>query len=597
MTMLACKGLSCSFGGKPIFKDLSLTVEAGDRLGLIGPNGSGKSTLMGFLAGLESADSGEVIRQKNARVAYVTQNFPFPRDQSLWPWLESTTLKTSRDKHELEISLRRWLDIGDFYDPEVNLGSLSGGQGKRLQIVLAMAQNPDILLLDEPTNHLDMDTRLWLEKLLLGFNGAMVLISHDRRFLQNVCNRVCELNPIFSKGILPATGSYDQFLEIKAAYLQAQNQELQALAGVMRREMEWLRQGVKARTTKQQARIQSAMKLQERVQDLQQRTKQDGVDLDWNASGRQTKILVTLTKVSKSFPGLGTIISDLSEKVVAGDRIGIVGPNGVGKSTLLQLIAGTLDPDQGEVKLAYALRIVTFDQQRQALSGGLTVKGFLAPESDQVIFRDQAYHVNAWLKRFALKTEHLKQAVSSLSGGEQARLLIAKLMLQPADILLLDEPTNDLDISTLEVLEESLQDFPGAVILITHDRMMLEKVCERFLGFLQLGELGTFNTLEQWQDALKSKQKKTTSAKVAPNSQAKKASKKLSYMEQRELDQMEARILVAEQHMAQCRQNLEDPDILTRPSLLLERSQALSLAEEAVQELYMRWSELEAKTR
>ncbi len=349
-----------------------------------------------------------------------------------------------------------------FADAEQAVDSLSGGWRKRLSIARELIRGPDLLLLDEPTNHLDLEGILWLEKLLANAPFSFLLVSHDRYFLENATNRIVELSSAYADGYLSTNGTYSDFLVKREEYLGAQAARQQSLAGQVRREIEWLHRGAKARTTKAKGRIQQAGQLMQDLSDLKTRNAQSGAaKIDFVASNRQTRKMLAAKNVSKSFGGR-QLFSGLDLVLSPGTKLGLLGPNGSGKSTLIRLLAGQDSPDAGEIWRAEQLRIVLFDQSRRQLDKSQTLRDALSPTGETVSYRGSSMHVTAWAARFLFRKEQLDLPVGDLSGGEQARVLIAQLMLQPADLLILDEPTNDLDISSLEVLEESLSDFPGA---------------------------------------------------------------------------------------------------------------------------------------
>ena len=600
------QSLRKSYGAAPLFDDISFTVSEGDRIGVVGPNGSGKSTLLEILAGRIEPDAGEVSRRKLARVGYIAQNSEFNPGDTARSVIHAALVEISVPEAEREARLGETLGRAGFEDFEVRTAALSGGWRKRLAIARALVQHPDVLLLDEPTNHLDLAGIEWLEKLLLSASFAYVVVSHDRYFLENIAHEMVELNRMYADGILRVQGSYSAFLEKKDEYLGAQARRQDALANRVRTEIEWLRRGPKARTIKSKTRIDSANAMIGDLADMKSRTRTGTAGIDFSATERQTKRLIELEEVSYKI-GDQRLFEKLDFIVTAGMRVGLVGPNGSGKTTLLRLLSGELSPDAGELKRASTLRIVYFDQNRQ-LDNNMTLRRALAPDSDSVIYQDRVQHVASWAERFLFTSEQLNQPVERLSGGERARVLIAKLMLQPADVLLLDEPTNDLDIPTLEILEESLLEFRGALVLVTHDRFMLDRVSTIVLGLDGSGGAERFADYSQW-DAWKSErgQKKTTAA-ISPSSNGgssvgKTASaaaaprKKLSYLENREYATIEADIAEAEQALQRSQDELEDPAIASDARRLELAYAAIAEAERRVDALYLRWTELEAKLK
>ena len=379
--------------------------------------------------------------------------------------------------------------------------TLSGGWKKRLSLARALVQDAELLLIDEPTNHLDLEGVLWLERLLQDAQFAFVLISHDRVFLENVTNRVVELHPAYGEGYMSVNGTYSDFLIQREEYLAAQAHQESTLATQVKREIEWLRRGPQARTTKAQGRIQQAEKMIGDLAELKFRNAQNrSAGIDFSASGRQTRNLLVAKDVGIALGGR-TLFQHLNLTLAPKLRLGLIGPNGSGKTTLIRLLTSQMTPDSGTIKAADGLRVVLFDQNRQQLDKNLSLRDALSPGGDTVIYRDNPMHVSGWAKKFLFKTEQLQTPVKFLSGGEQARILIARLMLQPADVLILDEPTNDLDIPTLEVLEDSLLSFPGALVLVTHDRYLLETVSTDLLALDGRGGSAHFASLDQWQAA------------------------------------------------------------------------------------------------
>jgi ATP-binding cassette subfamily F protein uup len=464
-----------------------------------------------------------------------------------------------------------------------------------------------VLLLDEPTNHLDRAGVEWLEELLASAPFACVVVSHDRYFLENVATEMVELNQQYPDGLLRVHGNYSEFLEKKEEFLESQAKRQESLENRVKREMEWLRRGPKARTTKSKARIGSANELIGELKDMKGRTQVSTAGIDFAASDRQTKRLVELKDVDLSL-GDKKLLSGLSFNINAGMRVGLVGPNGSGKTTMLRLLRGELKPDAGEVKQANMLRIVYFDQTR-VLNEKVTLRRALAPESDSVIYQDRVIHVASWASRFLFTGEQLNQPVERLSGGERARVLIANLMLQPADLLLLDEPTNDLDIPTLEILEESLLEYTGALVLVTHDRYMLDRISTVVLGLDGLGQAERFADYSQWNQWQARQQQGVakaagTAARAAAALQPVNAEqqggntpgkKKLSYMDARDYATIEARIQTGEELLAEKQAVLEQPDVVIDPLRLQTAIAEVEGAQTAVETLYARWAELEAK--
>jgi len=490
------------------------------------------------------------------------------------------------------------VNLSDFTDVYPHM--LSGGMKQRTAIARAMAMKPDVLMMDEPTNHLDVEGILWLEQLLKSEARAYLVISHDRRFLEAVAERMIELNRIYPQGVFEATGRYSDFLEAREANLAAQANEHATLANKVRREVEWLRRGPKARTTKAKARIDAAGALINDLADRESRRELAPAGIDFTASGRKSKQLIVAQQLGKAL-GSRQIVKNLELVLGPGQRLGLLGPNGSGKSTLMKLLAGTLKPDTGTVTRADKLRIVTFEQNRESLDQQVSLRRALAPAGgDSVIYQDRSIHLVSWAKRFLFRPEQLDLPVSRLSGGEQARLLIARLMLQPADVLMLDEPTNDLDIPTLDVLEDNLLEFPGALILVTHDRWLLDRVSTMMLALDGRGKAEWFADFAQWEAAQErgaSGPSDPAPARAAHNSgpKPKQARKGLSHSEQKEWDKIEGLIVKAEAAVAACQAATEDPAVMSDAAALQARYTALAAAQTEVERLYTRWTELEEK--
>ena len=602
--IINAQGISKSFGANPLFQDVSFTVSEGDRIGLIGPNGSGKSTLLRILAGDVSPDSGEIAVRKRIRLSYVEQDSTFKSGDTIRSVARSAMERAAVPESDRGTRFAETLGRAGFEELDAEASALSGGWQKRLAIVEAVVQSPDILLLDEPTNHLDLAGIEWLEALLQAAAFACVVVSHDRYFLENVATSMTELNRTYPDGLLRVEGSYSRFLEKKEEFLHAQSKRQEALENLVHKEIEWLRRGAKARTRKSKARIDKAGELMGELADLNTRSRSGTAQIDFSATDRKTKRLIELTDVSCEMGGR-TLFTGLNCVITAGMRVGLVGPNGSGKTSLLRLLLGESAPASGEIRRADWLRIVYFDQRRE-LDPDVTLRRALAPEGDSVIYQDRLIHVASWAAKFLFAGEQLNQPVGRLSGGERARVLIAQLMLQPADVLLLDEPTNDLDIPTLDILEESLLEFRGSLVLVTHDRYMLDRVSTVVLGLDGQGGAGLFADYSQWESWLEERQQ--MAQQVAKNdarpagqptdraeNRPSPGKKKLSYLEAREYDSIEKRVADAEHVLQAKRVQLEDPEIVSDSERLVTAHAEMEEAQEKVDTLYARWAELEKK--
>jgi len=593
--------ISKSFGANPLFQNISFTVSEGDRIGLIGPNGSGKSTLLRILAGDVSLDSGDIAVRKRIRLSYVEQDSKFKPGATARSVAQSAMERGGVPESERGTRFAETLGRAGFEDLEAEASALSGGWQKRLAIVEAIVQGPDILLLDEPTNHLDLAGIEWLETLLKAASFACVVVSHDRYFLENVATEMAELNRTYPDGLLRVSGGYSRFLEKKEEFLHAQSKRQEALENLVHREIEWLRRGAKARTRKSKARIDKAGELMGELADLNARRRSGTALIDFSATDRKTKRLIELEDVSCEIAGR-SLFAGLNAVITAGTRVGLVGPNGSGKTSLLRILRGELVPKSGQIHRADWLRIVCFDQSRE-LDPDITLRRALAPEGDSVVYQDRLIHVASWAAKFLFAGEQLNQPVGRLSGGERARVLIAQLMLQPADVLLLDEPTNDLDIPTLDILEESLLEFRGSLVLVTHDRYMLDRVSTVVLGLDGQGRAGLFADYSQWETWLEENEQTARNdagagARVIPspeNGRQSPGKKKLSYLEAREYDSIEQRVAEAELVLQAKRDQLEDPEIVSDGPRLVIAHAEMEAAQGKVDQLYARWAELEKK--
>jgi ATP-binding cassette subfamily F protein uup len=581
-----------------LFKGITLGLFKGERTGLIGANGSGKSTLLRILAGLETPDAGELTARRGLCLGYVAQEDALDGEQTVEQALASA-IEGHVDEHERQTQAAIMQGRIGLQDAGQEVGTLSGGWLKRLAIARQLIRRPDLLLLDEPTNHLDVEGISWLEQLLNEAPFACLIVSHDRRFLENVTNRVIELSRAYPDGFLSSSGAYSDFLRTREDFLEAQASRERSLAGRVRREIEWLQRGAKARTTKAKGRIDQAGRLMEELAELKVRNAQQvAAQIDFSATDRKTRKLLQAKHLGKSLGGK-QLISNLDFTLSPGTKLGLLGPNGSGKTTLLRLIAGDLTPDAGEVWRADGLRVVTFDQKREQLARDQTLRTTLAANSDSVTYRDGTMHVTAYARRFLFRPDQLDMPVGEMSGGEQARILIARLMLKPADVLILDEPTNDLDIPTLDVLEESLAEFPGALVLVTHDRYMLDRLSTELLALDGCGNVQPYAELAQWerareaataQAAVVSKPKKPAAPRRAPT-----PAKGLTWKEEVEFEEMEERITAAEAEVDSRQKLIADPAVMADHVRLKQLCDDLHVAQAHVDSLYARWTELEAK--
>lgn len=601
--ILNAQGLSKSFGATPLFRDIAFTVSDGDRIGLIGPNGAGKSTLLKILAGEEDGDAGDVAIRKRARIGYIHQESTFAPGKTIREILEAALVRGNVAEAEREGKLRETSGRIGLSDVTVEAATLSGGWRKRLAVAEAIVAAPDVLLLDEPTNHLDLAGIAWLEELLNEGDFASVVVTHDRYFLENVATEIVELNRVYADGVLRVQGSYSKFIETRQAYLESQSRLEESLRNRVRTEVEWLRRGPKARATKAKARIDTAHQLIDQLKEVSSRGQSSTAAIGFAGTDRQTKRLVELNDIAIELGGR-KIVEHLNFLIANGTRVGLVGPNGSGKTTILRLLTGELAASAGEVTKAGSLRIVYFSQMRE-LPEGVTLRRALAPDSDSVVYQGRVVHVASYAQKFLFSGDQLNQPVERLSGGERARVLIARLMLEPADLLLLDEPTNDLDIATLEVLEESLLEYKGALVLVTHDRYMLDRVSTTVLGLDGKGNTEVFADYPQWEQWFLSQQtdqrpereeQAATGKPALPvETVAVSSKKKLSYLEAREFATIEERVEVADARLDAARDRVGDPEVAIDAAKLTEALAEMESAQAESDLLYARWAELTEK--
>ena len=600
-SLLSCQEITKGYTDRPLFRGITLGIAEGERIGLLGPNGSGKSTLLKLLAGLEKPDAGVVSARRGIRLAYLPQEDAFPAGVSADQVLREA-VGEGLDEHERDLRVERMLARAGFTGGGQEAVTLSGGWRKRLAIARELIREPDLLLLDEPTNHLDLEGILWLEELLKQAPFAFLLVSHDRFLLDNVTTRVVELSRAYAEGYLSVDGRYTDFLERREEYLQAQASRQQALANRVRRESEWLGQTAQARSTKAAYRIKEAGRLMEQLAELKLRNSQNrAAAIDFTGSGRKTRELLVARGIEKSIDGR-RLFRRLDLVLSPGLKLGLVGANGSGKTTLLRVLAGELEPDRGSIRHAEGLRIVLFDQGREQLDGSVPLRHALSPTGETVDYRGGSMHVVAWAKRFLFQPDQLEVPVGLLSGGEQARVLIARLIQHPADVLILDEPTNDLDLATLEVLEQRLEEFAGALVLVTHDRYLLDFVSTEILALDGRGGAQIYADLSQWENArasidadVEKKQSKVQSRVEQSTSTPQK--KRLTWNEQRELESMEANIHRAEGEVESLQAQVADPVVLADHKRSHDAFEKLAAAQQEVERLYARWSELDGKQK
>ena len=597
--LLSCHNISKSFGNNPLFRDISFSLCAGDKVGLIGANGAGKTTLLSILMGKEEADHGQVTLRSSSKFAFVEQSPKFDPDATVLEAILQSALKSGLSSSQADYVSKASLSQIGFKNFEQNVGALSGGWQKRLAIAAACIGQPDLIFFDEPTNHLDWEGILWLESFLKKSKFTWLMISHDRYLLSTVCKKILDLDRKIIGGLLVTENSYEKHIDEKRKYLEARRAREESLSNKIRRETEWLQRGPKARSTKAKYRIDHAEKLINEMETIKLNNKETYTDIEFSSSKRKTKKLIQIESLNFSYPQQ-KILNNFSTTITSNYKLGILGMNGVGKSSLFKIILQEIKPQSGKIVLADQLKIVYFDQNRQQISNDQTLEKALCPHGDHVIYQGRSIHINSWASRFGFQASDLASKVEKLSGGEKARVLIANLMLQEADVLLLDEPTNDLDIPTLEILEKSLSDFVGAVLIISHDRYMLNRLCNKFLGFNGQGEIKEYADLHQWHSHLKqvkkinSKPKKEFAEKFSQENSTKQKTKKLSFNEQREYNKMEENILAAEDELEKIKKECMAKEIQNDPRKCQEMYELLNVTQAKIDKLYKRWTELEA---
>lgn len=630
MNILSVENASFAVGHVALLDKTSFQLDSGEKIGLIGRNGAGKSSFLKILAGLQKLDDGQIIVQNNLKIVYVPQESFFDKDATVFDTVaeglgkirdllrryhhvshelengSSEALLKELNELQLEIEAKDgWkLDaavkqtLGELGLPEnEKIGNLSGGQKKRVALAQAWVQKPDVLLLDEPTNHLDIDAIIWLENLLKAFEGSLVVITHDRRFLDNIATRIVELD----RGILRSyPGSFSKYSEKKAQELAVEAEHNRLFDKFHAQEEAWIRKGIEARRTRNEGRVRRLEEL--RRQRAERRNVQGQVNFKLDSGEKSGKIIAELEHTSFAYGGK-VIMDKFSAILQRGDKIGLIGPNGIGKTTFLKLILGELQPTYGRIRIGSKQEVAYFDQFRSALNENETVFYTLGQGNDYVEVGGKKKHVMSYLEDFLFPPARAQSPVSSLSGGERNRLLLAKLFTRPANILVLDEPTNDLDIDTQELLEDLLRDYQGTVFLVSHDRMFLDNVITQSLVFEGNGRLKEY--IGGYQDYIDAKSREAKiqtesapkTADAEPVKEKPKANRtvKLSYKEQRELDALPDEIAALEAEQAEINAQLSDPEIFKD----YEKAGALQSRAEEIEMLLLekleRWELLETK--
>ncbi len=625
MPILRTRKLRLGFGGPVLLDGIDLSIDAGERVCLVGRNGSGKSTLLKVLEGRISPDEGEIEIQQGLKIASLDQHLPDGFNGSVFDCVSeglgqlgalikrfhhlSTLLATRHDEkllaqmektqHELEAgdgwSLEQRVETAISrlsLDPDANVQSLSGGVQRRVLLARALVVEPDLLLLDEPTNHLDIASIEWLEEFLLGFKGTLLFITHDRSFLAALATRIIDLD----RGVLTDwPGDYATYLRRKQDWLDNEASEQALFDKKLAEEERWIRQGIKARRTRNEGRVRSLEKMREQRRQRRQITGKARLhDQQLETSG---KLVAEAVDVDYSIGGK-TLIRHFSTTILRGDKVGLIGPNGVGKTTLLRLLLGELAPDSGSIRLGTNLEIAYFDQRRAQLETQQSVIDNLSDGRQFIDIKGQQRHVISYLQDFLFTPDRCHTPVSALSGGERNRLLLAKLFSKPANLLVLDEPTNDLDMDTLDLLEERLIDFAGTVLLVSHDRTFLDRVVTSSLVFEGQGRVNEY--VGGYSDWLRQKRAQQTSARPAAAAAAQESRKKpvqpakLGYKDQRELDQLPQRIEKLETDIGVLHKQMADPDFYRQDSAQISEHKAqLASLETELEQAYARWEALE----
>ncbi len=603
MPLLIVDNAHLAFGMAPLLDGVQLVVEAGERIGLIGRNGTGKSSLLKAIAGEFALDEGTIRRAPGTRMGYVAQDSTLDGSLTVAETVERSALarpNAGDGDHDQNWHARREAQITLTQmqlPPEPLVGTLSGGLRRRVALACALVAQPDILLLDEPTNHLDLAAIEWLESLLQNYRGSVLVVSHDRRFLDKTVNRIAELD----RGRLTLfPGSFAAYMERKRDMLHAEQLQQQRFDKFLAQEEAWIRKGVEARRTRSEGRVR---RLEALRRDRQARRERIGnVKFQLGAGERSGELVAELADVSFRYADKN-IIENFSTRIIRGDRVGLVGPNGVGKTTLLRLILGELQPTSGTVRLGTKLSVAYFDQLRTELDEDRTLAETISPGSEFVEIGGQRKHVIGYLSEFLFTPERARAQVKALSGGERSRLLLARLLTKAANVLVFDEPTNDLDIETLDLLEQLLQDFPGTVLLVSHDREFLDNVVTQIIGFVGDGRLiETVGGYADWQrmQAQHAPVKTAPAPAKAPSAPARaevrSTAKKLSYKETRELEAVPAQIAALEQEQAAISARLADPEFYrTQHAQAAQLQTRFAAIEEELLSLLERWQALEQR--
>jgi ATP-binding cassette subfamily F protein uup len=586
MALISLRNIKLAFGGPPILDDISLQIEKGERICLLGRNGTGKSTLLKLIAGELPPDAGALDRQQGLRIARLSQDVPQDLQGTIYETVAESLGQESIDASQKIDQVLSRLKL----DPGMAAATLSGGMLRRLMLARALVTEPDILLLDEPTNHLDIESISWMEEFLLRSNVTLVFVTHDRSFLRRLANRIVEID----RGRLyDFACDYDTFLQRKEEHLHAESQERNRFDKKLAEEEIWIRKGIKARRTRNEGRVRALKKMREEKQQRRNRLATSQMNLlDAEKSGR---LVADVKNISFAY-GDNQIIKDFSTTITRGDRIGIIGPNGIGKSTLLKLLLGQLQPQAGNVKLGTNLEIVYFDQLREQLDPDKTVQQNLSGDQDTVMIGDRSKHVIGYLQDFLFTPDRARTPVRILSGGERNRLLLAKLFTRQTNLLILDEPTNDLDLETLDLLEELLADFKGTLFLVSHDRDFLNRVVSSTIALEGNGQatenIGGYDDWLQQRPELKAP---SVTTKTKSSKPARQRARKLSFKENQELQKLPQQIEELETAIDELHSQMADPGFYREDGdKVAAAKQKLETLETDLESAFNRWQELDS---
>ena len=626
--LLTLDQVSLAYGTQPLLDRADLQIDPGERVCLVGRNGTGKSTLLKVLAGEVQPDDGQIWRRDGLGIAYLPQDVPVSGERTVFETVTEGVGELARTLQAYHVAARRLaagdeaaadelerrqheLEAADGWrlgqrvetvltrfglDADAVVGRLSGGMQRRVLLARAVVSAPELLLLDEPTNHLDIESIAWLEEFLLGYDGAVLFITHDRAFLRRLASRIVELD----RGILTSwPGDYDRYTARKAHALEVEAEQAARFDKKLAQEEAWIRQGIKARRTRNEGRVRALQQM--RRERAARRERQGQVRMAVDSGERSGKLVVEAEDAAAGYSGT-PVFEHLTTRILRGDRVGIIGPNGVGKSTLLKLLLGEIEPLAGRVRLGTNLQVAYFDQQRAQLDPEATVLDSLNLGKETVTVGGRERHVMSYLQDFLFPPERVRSPVRALSGGERNRLLLARLFTRPANLLVLDEPTNDLDVETLELLEELLLDYDGTLFLVSHDRAFLDNVVTSTLAFDAPGRVHEYvGGYSDWQRQPPPREApapaRAKPAEPAPKPGRPTRTKKLSYKDQRELDALPARIEALEAELEGVQATMSEPGFYQgEAETIAATSQRLEELEAELAAAYQRWEELETET-